>query len=182
MPEVDYLQNDDSMLSRRFGKEVVNYYAGGSINRFSFLRPDTTFLRKAALAPSSRFLALNNLSPLVADKSNLVYLTFEDVKPLIGTDLFQLTEDDYVKQFDSSKSRPSVIFLGLMEGQAGASDEFETLEHGAVKGRPFFAVDVTPKGAHGEPAEALLKAHEGKGHTIQTNPRALTLHSEDGME
>ncbi|KAI1028083.1 hypothetical protein LB505_002228 [Fusarium chuoi] len=29
LPEIAALQADDSMLTRRFGKEVVNYYAGG---------------------------------------------------------------------------------------------------------------------------------------------------------
>lgn len=181
MPEVSFLANDNSMLSRRFGKEVVNYYSGGSLNRYSFLRPDTAFLRRAAQSPHSRFIALNNLNPLVAEKTNLVYLSFEDVKPLIGSDPFHLSEDESIKQYDSSMPKPLIIFLGMLEGKGTSSEEIPTSNHGPVKGDPFFAVDITTKGPNSEAATALLKKQEDQGRSIQTNPRSMLLHAEAGM-
>ena len=181
MPEVPFLAADESMLTRRFGKEVINYYAGGSLNRYSFLRPDTAFLRRAAQSPHSKFIALSNLNPLVAEKTHLVYLSFEDVKPLIGHEPFLLSEDESIKQFDSSKPHPLVVFLGMLEGKGTSSEEIQTSEHGSVKGDPFFAVDITPKGPSSEAAGALLKTQEGQGRSIQTNPRSMLLHGEAGM-
>jgi NAD+ diphosphatase len=180
MPEVPYLTSDESLLSRRFGKEIVNYYAGGTLNRYSFLRADTAFLRKAASSPNARFIALNKLNPLVAEKTHLVYLSFEDVKPLIGADPFSLTEDEYIKQYDSSKPRPLMVFLGMLEGRGTASEEIATSEHGPVKGSPYFAVDITPNGPLSEAATALLKKQEEQGRSIQTNPRSMLLHAEAG--
>lgn len=179
MPDLPVLQNDDSMLSRKFGKEVVNYYAGGTLNRISFLRTDPIFLRKAALSPHARFLALSNLSPLVSSDSQLAQYTLETLKPLIGADPFELSEKDLISTFDSTKPRPLTLFLGLLEG--AATEELPTTGHGVVKGEPFFAVDVTPKGAQSEAASAFLKAQEEKGHTIQANPRGMTLSAEGGM-
>lgn len=177
MPTNPVLDTDLSMLTRRFGKEVINYYAGSTLNRYSFLRPDTAFLRKTALAPSARFLALNNLNPLVKSATELALLKFDDVKPLVGEDLFALSEEDEIKQFDSKKSRALVVFLGIGEGEG---ETFESTEHGSVKGQPYFAVDVTPKGSIADTANALLKKEEDAGNSFQTNPRSLSLHAEAG--
>ena len=177
MPELLWLQNDDSMLSRRFGKEVVNYYAGGNLNRYSFLRADAVFLRRAATSPFTRYIALNNLNPLVTDKSQLAYLTLNDVKSVTGSDPFAVAEDEAIKQYDSTKTSPLVVFLGMLEG---AKDTITTANHGEVKGEAFFAVDVTPKGAIAGAANAFIKAQEDKGLSFQTNPRGMTLQAEGG--
>lgn len=42
----------DSMLSRKFGKEVANYFSGSPLNRLAFLRADNVFLSKALKHPS----------------------------------------------------------------------------------------------------------------------------------
>ncbi|PWI71910.1 hypothetical protein PCL_12004 [Purpureocillium lilacinum] len=177
MPELPVLNNDASMLTKRFGKEVINYYAGSRLNRYSFLRSDSLLLRAAVASPSARFLALHNLAPLVADKRTLALLTYDDVKPLIGTDLYSVSDADAIKQFDSAVRRPQVIFLGTLE--SGDQDpEFETEKHGGVRGQPFFAVDVTPKGDYADAATALLKQQEEKGMKLQTDSRSMTLHAE----
>lgn len=179
MPELPVLNNDASMLTKRFGKEVINYYAGSRLNRYSFLRSDSLLLRAAVASPSARFLALHNLAPLVADKRTLALLTYDDVKPLIGTDLYSVSDADAIKQFDSTVRRPQVIFLGTLE--SGDQDpEFETEKHGGVRGQPFFAVDVTPKGDYADAATALLKQQEEKGMKLQTDSRSMTLHAEAG--
>ncbi|KAJ6444799.1 NADH pyrophosphatase [Purpureocillium lavendulum] len=184
MPEPPVLAHDASMLTKRFGQEVVNYYSGSRLNRYSFLRSDALFLRAAVASPAARFVALHNLAPLVADRRTLALLAFDDVKPLIGADAFALADADAIKQFDSAaKPRPQLIFLGTLEGGAGKEDadadaEFETAKHGNVRGQPFFAVDVTPKGPWADAATSLLAQQEAKGMKLQTDARSMTLHAE----
>ncbi|PWN28520.1 hypothetical protein BDZ90DRAFT_210672, partial [Jaminaea rosea] len=44
--------------------ETVNFYAGSSLNRLSWLRTDSGFLNRALASPRTRFLVLQNLNPL----------------------------------------------------------------------------------------------------------------------
>ncbi|KND92336.1 putative NADH pyrophosphatase [Tolypocladium ophioglossoides CBS 100239] len=176
MPEHRALQNDASMLTKRFGKEIVNYYAGSQLNRYSFLRSDSAFLRRAVNSPSTRFIALDDLSPLVSDAKRLVHLTLEDIKPLIGSEPFGLSDADAIKEFDSAVTTPLLVFLGTVEGEQAA--EIETTDNGVVKAQPFFAIDVTPRGSYADAATAFLKQQEDKGLTVQTNTRLMTLGAE----
>ncbi|KAM3492022.1 hypothetical protein MY3957_004680 [Beauveria namnaoensis] len=186
LPVNPALQADDSMLTRKFGPEVVNYYSGTRLNRYSFLRADAAFLRRAALAPAARYVALNNLSAVAVDKSQLATFSFDDVKPLIGPEpAIALEEKAAIAQFDSGKASPLVVFLGLVEqgsigGEAAAADTAETVEiesatHGTVKAQPYFAVDVTPRDSYKEAAEAFQKTFEARGLSLEMNPRAMTL-------
>ncbi|EWY86975.1 hypothetical protein FOYG_11284 [Fusarium oxysporum NRRL 32931] len=172
LPEIAALQTDDSMLTRRFGKEVVNYYAGGRINRFSFLRADTGFLRQAYNSPTARYLALHDLNPLVVDKKTPAYLTFKDVEPLIGADHFTLTEDEAIQSFNSAETRPLVVFIGMLE-EGNEKDSISSSDHGDIKGHPYFAIDITPKGNHAERATQFLEEQEKKGLSLDKNPRAM---------
>ncbi|CAM1502998.1 Fc.00g077740.m01.CDS01 [Cosmosporella sp. VM-42] len=182
LPEHSALKNDDSMLTRRFGKEVINYYAGSTLNRYSFLRADTTFLKKAAVSPTTRYIALNNLNALVSSKTDLAYLTFDDVKPLIGAEPFALSEEDSIKEHDSTKTNALVVFLGMLvpEGSKHEPTIITSADHGDVKGHPYFAIDITPKGSYEEAVTSFLKTQETKGNSIDMNPRAMTLHPEAG--
>ncbi|KAJ4264926.1 NADH pyrophosphatase [Fusarium torreyae] len=173
LPVIAALQSDDSMLTRRFGKEVVNYYAGGRINRFSFLRADTSFLRKASVSSTARYLALNELNPLVVDKKTPAYFTFNDIQPLIGSDPFALTEDESIQNFDSTKTKPLVVFLGMLE-EGNEKDLISSTDHGDIQGHPYFAVDITPKGTHAEQANSFLADQEKKGLSLDKNPRAMS--------
>lgn len=179
LPVYPFLENDDSMLTRRFGKEAINYYAGSRINRYSFLRADTAFLRKAAASPSSQFIALENLNPLTVDKSKLAFFSFEDVKPLVGTEPFRLSESDAIKQYDSTAATPLIVFLGMFDNAPKAVD-FASTDHGVVKAQPVFAVDITPRASYVEAAKAFREQAEKKGYSIQANPRAMTLVADDG--
>lgn len=172
LPRVAALENDDSMLTRRFGKEVVNYYAGSRINRFSFLRADTGFLRKAAASPTAHYLALSELNPLVVDKRTPAYFTFNDVEPLIGSDPFAQTEDEAIQNFDSTKTTPLIVFLGMLE-EGNENDHISSTDHGDILGHPYFAIDITPKGNHAEKAESFLAEQEKKEMSLDKNPRAM---------
>lgn len=183
LPVNPALQDDDSMLTRKFGQEVVNYYSGTRLNRYSFLRADAAFLRRAALAPAARYVALNNLAAVVVDKSQLATFSYDDVKPLLGAEPpVVLEEKTVVAQFDSTKATPLVVFLGLVEGAiGGAADEdhktveIESTSHGNVKAQPYFAVDVTPRDSYKEAAEEFQKTFEARGFSIENNPRAMAL-------
>lgn len=161
------------MLTRRFGKEVVNYYAGGRINRFSFLRADTGFLRKAAVTPTARYLALNELNLLALDKKTPAYFTFKEVESVIGSEPFALTEDEAIQSFDSAKTKPLIVFLGMLE-EGNESDKIASSDHGDIQGHPYFAIDITPKGTHVEKATSFLAEQEKKGISADKNPRAMS--------
>ena len=69
VPELPALADDGSMLGRKFGREVANYFSGSPLNRVSFLRTDHAFLQTAFSHPAARFLLLHDLNPLVEGNS-----------------------------------------------------------------------------------------------------------------
>jgi NAD+ diphosphatase len=159
----------DSMLSRRFGKEVANYFAGSPLNRLGFLRADNTFLSRAVKHPSTSFLLCNELQPLVepntpAGQGKLKFVKYEDVKPVIGEDPWAHPEADQVKAYNSEKYIPQMIFLGLDEKATNGGLEYEGKN--LYKGTPYFAVDVTPRENVASSCELLLAAQKEKGFEI----------------
>ncbi|RPB08433.1 hypothetical protein P167DRAFT_539244 [Morchella conica CCBAS932] len=144
----------DSMLSRKFGREVVNYFSGSPLNRVSFLRSNTSFLRAAL--PASRFLLLRGLDPLASSKTNLGWVKYDSVSSLIGKP-YDLDEEKTIEAFDSRVSAPTLIFLGLDEKATDSTFEYSGAG-GNYKGQPFFALDVSPK--EGELKEKLEKVAE----------------------
>lgn len=187
LPTNPVLEADDSMLTRKFGQEVINYYSGTRLNRYSFLRADAAFLRRAAVSPATRYVALNNLNAVAVDKTQLATFGYDDVKPLIGAEpAFAAEEKTAIAQYDSTTSSPLVVFLGLVDGAIGGTAapaeavELETTAHGKVNAQPYFAVDVTPRDSYKEAAEAFQKTFEGRGLSIEANPRAMALLPEHG--
>ncbi|KAI1304356.1 NUDIX hydrolase domain-like protein [Xylaria venustula] len=171
IPDLPLLATDDSMLSRKFGREVANYFSGSPLNRVSFLRADQAFLIAAFAHPSTSFLLLDNYSPLAKDTTTLAYVSKEDIVPLTGPNPFKKTEEEQIKSFNSTVTQPIVLFLGLDEKKPG----FEYREY---KGRPYFAVDVTPKGSIEEKAKSVIEAVKAK-HGVSFTPgaRLLTLNA-----
>ncbi|KAI4916713.1 hypothetical protein J4E90_003216 [Alternaria incomplexa] len=163
----------DSMLSRRFGKEVANYFSGSPLNRVGFLRPDHQFLSSALNHPSTTFLLFNKLEPLTKSGSELARCTFADVKPLIGENPFEKSEEEVIAQYNSSLYVPQIIFLGLDERKDG----FKYKEH--YKGQPWFAVDVTPKESVKEKAEELLERMTSTGLEFSKGRMNLSLQAEE---
>ncbi|PSN74766.1 hypothetical protein BS50DRAFT_511968 [Corynespora cassiicola Philippines] len=147
----------DSMLSRKFGKEVANYFSGSPLNRVSFLRQDHVFLSQALKYPSTSFLLFNKLEPLLKSPTELAYAHYNDVKSIIGEDPFSKSEEDLIKEYNSETYIPQIVFLGLDERKEG----FAYKEH--YKGQPYFALDVTPKASVTEAAEKLIKDVQDKG-------------------
>jgi hypothetical protein len=164
----------DSMLSRKFGKEVANYFSGSPLNRVSFLRPNHDFISKALTHPTTSFLLFNDLSPLAKDPSKLAYATHTEVKPLIGENPFAKTEEELIKEYNSDITLPLVLFLGLDERK---KDGFE---HGIYKGTPYFAVDVTPKGTVEKEATGVIEAMKAKGLTFIEGRMHMSLNAPEG--
>lgn len=166
----------DSMLSRKFGKEVANYFSGSPLNRVGFLRGDNAFLTRAIKHPSTSFMLCNELQPLVKEPSRLAYATFEDVKPIIGADPYATTEEELIAAYDSTKAVPQIIFLGIDEKR---TDGFEYTGKNTYKGAAYFALDVTPRGTTTEAAKSLIKKMEEKGLSFATG-RMMELEASDG--
>ena len=96
------------------------------------------------------------------------------MKSIIGTDPFEKSEEDLIKEYNSEIYIPQIIFLGLDERKEG----FVYKEH--YKGQPYFAVDVTPTKSVTEAAEALIKDVEGKGWSFSKGRMNLSLPALDG--
>lgn len=166
----------DSMLSRKFGREVANYFSGSPLNRVSFLRANHDFITKALVHPSTSFLLFNDLAPLAKDPTQLAYVKHNDVKPLIGENPFEKSEEDMIKGYNSQITLPLVLFLGLDEKK---KDGFE---HGIYHGRPYFAVDVTPRGTVEKQANGVIEAAKSTGSTFIEGRMHMTLNAPEGKE
>ena len=150
----------DSMLSRKFGREVANYFSGSPLNRISFLRGNHDFISKAFVHPTTSFMLFNDLAPLGQDLTKLAYAKHEDIKSLVGENPFEKTEEQMIKEYNSAVTLPLVVFLGLDERK---KDGFE---HGIYKGTPFFAIDITPRGTTEKEAIKVIETVKAKGLTF----------------
>ncbi|KAI9707701.1 MAG: NADH pyrophosphatase [Candelina mexicana] len=154
----------DSMLTRKFGKEVANYFSGSPINRVSFLRTDHPFLSAALKHPSTSFLLYKDLAPLAKGSTKLAYASYKEVVPIIGEDPYSKTEEQLLTEYNSTVSIPQMIFLGLDERDK------KGFEWNIYKGAPFFALDVTPKGTIEEAANSVIKTMESRGFSFVEGP------------
>jgi len=148
--------------------------AGSPLNRMGFLRADHTFLSNAVRHPTTSFLLCKDLQPLVHDKTKLAFVKFEDVKPIIGEDPYAVKEDEFVKQYNSTKHIPQMIFLGVDE-KVKDSLVYKDM----YKGAPYFAVDVTPRANVKDACDSLISKLESKGLTFAQG-RAMDLTASDG--
>ena len=181
----------DSMLSRKFGKEVANYFSGaynpnlfkyvpnkflGSpLNRVSFLRTDHIFLSLALKHPSTSFLLFKNLEPLVKSPTQLAYASYKDVQPIIEDDPYSESEEELIKRYNSTYYTPQLIFLGLDDRD---KESFEYKNH--YKGAPFFVLDITPKEPIASAAESLISRMESNGLSFSKGRMHLSLPAHEG--
>ncbi|KAI9667086.1 MAG: NADH pyrophosphatase [Alyxoria varia] len=169
LPEPPY-QDLDPMLTRKFGKEIANYFAGSPLNRVSFLRSDHIFLSSALHHPTASFLLFNDLKPLVKDPTKLAFAKFQDVKPLVGGNPFAKPEEQIIEDYNSSTTIPQMVFLGLDERIK------DGLVHKDVyTGGPMWALDVTPKGSIKAEAQNLVETLESSGLNFQEGRMILSL-------
>ena len=171
----------DSMLSRKFGPEVANYFSGSPLNRVGFLRAEHGFLSQALRHPSTQFLLCNELQPLIktSQPANLAWVKHEDVKAVIGEDPYGVPEEQMLKAYDSGGYVPQMVFLGIDE-TAGEKERLEFQGKNLYKGRPYFAVDVTPRLSVVEECKALIQKLEGEGLSFAKG-RVMDIEATDGM-
>jgi NAD+ diphosphatase len=110
--------------------------------------------------PSARFVLLNNLAPLTPSPAQLHYAKYDEVRKLVPNDIFDVSEEDMIKNYDSRKTHPTLIFLGLDESLKEGGFTWKI-----YSGTPYFAVDVTPKGSEEQQTAAkdVISAMEAKG-------------------
>lgn len=121
---------------------------------------------------------LNNLAPLTRSPAELYYAKYDELRKLIPQDLYDQSEEDMVKNFDSRKTHPNLIFLGLDE-----SNKENSLSYKIYSGIPFFAVDVTPKGSEAQQTAAkdVISAMEEKGFSFFQTRVVTTFTPDEGM-
>lgn len=182
VPDLPVLAEEDSILSKKFGREIANYFSGSPLNRLSFLRTDHAFLQSAFAHPSASFLLMNDLAPLVQanDAAQLAFVSNADVVPLTGPEPFVKTEEELIRDFNSSETHPVILFLGIDDKK-----QFPTHTPGIQQdytyktyhGTPYFAVDVTPRGSLAEAAKALIASVKERGFAWHdSSPRHMGLH------
>lgn len=108
------------------------------------------------------------------------------MQPIIGDDPFATSEEDLIREYNSHKYIPQIIFLGLDERGLNEKKNWKNGKEGFVykehyKGQPWFAVDVTPKESVTEAAEKLIKECEGKGLTFSKGRMNLALPAQEGV-
>ena len=166
-PEPAY-PDKDQMLSRKFGKEIANYFSGNPLNRVGFLREDHKFLSKALTHPSTTFLPCRDLQPLAkkgyGTGDGLKFVQFDDIKGVIHEDFYEKDEKSLLEQFNSERYVPQVIFLGIDESRK--EDGMEWQGKNKYTGAPSFAVDVTPKSSVQEEAEKLIQKMDEQGYAF----------------
>ena len=155
--------------------EVVSLTLTGSpLNRVSFLRPDHPFLAQAFDHATTKFMLFKNLSPLVKTPSEISYASYCDLKSLIPTNPYEKPEEDMIKDFDSRKKTPQLIFLGLDERVK------DGLSYKNYTGAPHFAFDITPVAPYQEAANGVIVGMEKKGLSFLEGMRALTFPADVG--
>jgi NAD+ diphosphatase len=143
-----------SMLSRKFGPEVYNYFAGNPLNRVSFLRLDHVFLDAALRHKSTQFLLFNKMGPLTESSKKIRFVQWADVEKVVDSGdggPYQKSEEDEVKEYNSEKWTPVVVFLGL---DRRTEKDAEAFAYKKYKGTPYFAVDLSEPPAFAEKAKA----------------------------
>ncbi|PYI22905.1 hypothetical protein BO99DRAFT_479424 [Aspergillus violaceofuscus CBS 115571] len=158
----------ETMLARQFGRETANYFSSSPLNRLSFLRSDHPFLSAALQHPSTRFVLLKDLAPLVqtAAPADPYYARYDEIQPLVPATLYDQSEEDLLKAYDSRKPAAATpIFLGLDETAPKSEGAFAWKIYA---GTPYFALDVTgPRGGEEQQQQQqyrqVVEALEAKG-------------------
>ncbi|KNC99975.1 NAD(+) diphosphatase [Spizellomyces punctatus DAOM BR117] len=135
----------------------THLFAGNNLNRFSILRSNKTFLAASLTSPYTRFIALRALDPLLKPSESpkrveIAWLTSATVQGAIDNGAFVallgVDEEEEVEEFQIEKTN----------GQSMA-----------VKGRAYWAVDMTPTSQDKGVIERINKELE-ESHGAQYSP------------
>ncbi|CCH44421.1 NADH pyrophosphatase [Wickerhamomyces ciferrii] len=107
------------------------FFGHDTVNRFSFLRDDETFLKQSLINPLTKFILFINENPLgYKDKIELYYSNYNELKPQV---------DEFIKLHevqDLSVNDLKFVFLGIDERSKG-------FKYKQYEGIPYYAVDIT---------------------------------------
>ncbi|RUS23795.1 hypothetical protein BC938DRAFT_474620, partial [Jimgerdemannia flammicorona] len=135
---------------RRFTENYKNFFAGGKLNRFGFLRTENAYLSRALTSPTSRFLLLSNGRPLfdiAQSPTTIAWLSYADVAGVVPNPYENLAQGAAPEPLGHGESELIVVFLGVMEER----------NEGAESGPAYWAVDASPRGSLKEKMTALEK-------------------------
>ncbi|KAJ3023532.1 NADH pyrophosphatase [Thoreauomyces humboldtii] len=127
----------------------THLFAGGTLNRFSVLRSNPKFISASTSSPTTRFIALRNLDPLLTAQKSVAWLSSAQVQEALAAGAFK-------------------VFLGIDEGDA-AGDEFASERKGGVvviKGRSYWAVDLSEGSVDSNLLQKLDKSFEDRQLTF----------------
>jgi NAD+ diphosphatase len=115
---------------------------------------------------------------LTRSPSELYYAKYEEVRKLVPQDFFDHSEEDMIKTFDSRKTDPTMIFLGMDESRKEGSMSWKI-----YSGVPYFALDVTPRGSEAQQTAAkdVISAMEEKGLSFFQTRIVTTFTPDEGM-
>jgi NAD+ diphosphatase len=159
----------DSLLSRKFGREIANYFSGSPLNRVSFLRENYDFLSSAYSHESSKFILFKDLNPLVKSAGKITLASVSEIKSLVGDNPFHGSEKEQLQNFKPSDVIPPLVFLGLDE----RTNDIKVHEKHA--GIPYFALDISPRTPYAEAAESVESHFTSQGHSFARDRVNLSL-------
>lgn len=107
----------------------------------------------------------------------MYYARYNEVEKLVPDTIYDKTEEETIKEYDSRKTTAQLIFLGLDE-----SHKQDGLAWKIYTGAPFFALDVTPKGDEEQQtsSKAVISAMEEKGLSFFQSRVVMTFSADEG--
>lgn len=115
----------------------AHYYAGGTLNRASWLRDAVDTINSAFLTPQSRIVLFDKSNPLChvdvqSKAASLVNLPAELIKPHLPHDKLFRSPKDFTKAFTAEEegARPLCVFLGLEDDDASGKASNSALPDG----------------------------------------------------
>lgn len=149
---------------------------GSPLNRVSFLREEHSFIAGAFDHPSTKFMCFRNLSPLIKSPTELHYVSYSDLKPMLPNHPYAKTEQEATEDFNSEDVTPQLVFLGLDES---VSDGYAFRN---FTGAPRFAIDITPKKEYEKEANEVIEGFKNAGLSFVEGMRAMSFHADEAAE
>ncbi|KAI7852843.1 hypothetical protein BDC45DRAFT_443327 [Circinella umbellata] len=159
-PEKAEKQEEQSVITKGspYPPNRNNFFAGSSLNRYSWYRTEKDILRRLVQSPRSNYLLLNGLDPLFDSNQSLYFAKYDQVKSIV---------DKAVPEQESVKEEQDIVlvFLGIDEKE-GISEE----------GHIYWALDVTPVGTYKQELENLVEGFALKNlEFAPALPKAFTI-------
>lgn len=99
-----------------------------------------------------------------------------DIRRILPGNPYDKTEKETTDEYNSTKSTPQLVFLGLDESKK------DGLQYKNYVGAPQFALDMTPKGPYEEEAKGMIAELERRGLNFLQGMRAMNFAPEVGRQ